>query len=210
MTVLYELAAVMAVYFILFYRGRYLRNRVDVGLWLAVCLVVLWVYQEGKSYFSNRVGLALMLTVFCSVQPSWKKFWRSNAQDDVKLQNKIQKQLEIVAEDKEHLYITKIGALALTDAYGVFDVIPFGIAENVFPLGGWPGSTELFKNLAAKYDVENPYADLINNEKAYLVDNDIDSTLQYLRTYYNETAEAVEIRKLGDNTVYQIIAEENE
>ncbi len=209
-TVLYELAAVMAVYFILFYRGRYLRNRVDVGLWLAVCLVLLWIYQEGKSYFTNRVGLAILLTVFCSVQPSWRKYWRSNAGDDVKLQKKIQKQLDIVAEDKEHLYITKIGALALTEAYGVFDYIPFGIAENVFPLGGWPGSTEMFKNLAAKYDVENPFRDLINNEKAYLVDNNIESTLQYLRTYYDETAEAVEISKLGDNTVYQITAQGKE
>ena len=206
-TVLYELAAVMTVYFILFYRGRYLRNRVDVGLWLAVCLVILWVYQEGKSYFSNRVGLALLLTVFCSVQPAWKKNWRMNAQDDIKTQRKIQKQLDIVAADKDHLYVTKIGALALTEAYGVFDCIPFGIAENVFPLGGWPGSTELFKNLAAEYDVENPFRDLINNEKAYLVDNDIESTLQYLQTYYDKNAYYVEIGQLGSNTIYQIVSD---
>lgn len=207
LTLLYEMAVVGAVYFYLFYRGRYLYNRVDVGLWMAVCLVILWTYQEGKGYFNNRVGLALVLTLFCAVQPTWKRNWRLDAADKEAKQEKIQSQLEQIENDKEHLYLLKMDTLSFAEAYGVFERIPFGIAENIFPLGGWPSPTELFMRAVVRYGIDNPFPDMINNENVYLVDQEIQVTLQYLRTYYDANAEAVEIGKLGNNGVYQIVSE---
>ena len=40
-SVLAECLLLVAVYFYLYYQGRYMVNRVDVGLWFSACLVML-------------------------------------------------------------------------------------------------------------------------------------------------------------------------
>lgn len=68
---IYEIFVIMAVYFLLFYRGRYLYNRVDVGLWLAASLVVLWTMTGENEWFSSRSGILLVAAVLMC-QPEYR------------------------------------------------------------------------------------------------------------------------------------------
>ena len=48
---------------------------------------------------------------------------------------------------------------------------------------------------------------MINNESVYLIDDQIDLTMAYIHEYYDETAEAVFIKTLGNVDLYQIRSE---
>ena len=52
--------------------------------------------------------------------------------------------------------------------------------------------------------IDNPYRDMIGNDKVYLIDQDIDSTLKYLRKYYDKTVRANLIRECSGYGIYQI------
>lgn len=45
---------------------------------------------------------------------------------------------------------------------------------------------------------------MVNNENIYLVDDNIDLTLKYIRQYYAENAQAVFVKTIGNVDVYQI------
>ena len=54
------------------------------------------------------------------------------------------------------------------------------------------------------HGIKNPYRDVVNNQNIYLVDDNIDLTLKYIRQYYAENAEAVFVKTIGNVDVYQI------
>lgn len=61
LSVLYELAVVMMLYIYLYYQGRYLVNRVDVGIWLAVLVTAGWnfVPKTGRAGKISMTGLPI-------------------------------------------------------------------------------------------------------------------------------------------------------
>lgn len=207
LVLLYEAAAVMALYLYLFYRGRYLYSRVDVGIWLAVSLVILWQFAKGETeqaYFSGREGLALVLTVLCIFQLTWQKNWRVNTEREPEKMRKEKTVIEEINEDTEHLYLIKAGSVAFSKAYRTFEYVPEGIGGNMYNLGGWQNQMPSSKSVLAEYGITNPFRDMIGNDKVYLVDKNIDMTIEYLRTWYDETAEAEAVGTVGELTVYQI------
>ena len=62
--------------------------------------------------------------------------------------------------------------------------------------------------MLSRYGVTNPYRDLVNNEKVYLIDNDINLTLNYIREYYDMKAQARDAGLFDEeNRMYQIYSE---
>ena len=61
----------------------------------------------------------------------------------------------------------------------------------------------------ADYGLENPYRDAVNNDKVYVIPNDIELTMEYINHYYNENARAELVQdltsELGIN-IYRIVA----
>ena len=47
---------------------------------------------------------------------------------------------------------------------------------------------------------------MIGNERVYLIDDDIELTMNYVRKYYDPGAEAVCVKTLGDVNLYQLRA----
>lgn len=204
---LYEIFVILASYLYLFYRGRYLINRVDTGIWLAASIVLLWLFHQEKQARFQKAELLLVMVMVIFTQYKWRGHLRINNTDQQEKKQSNQEILEKLHGDLEHLYLTKVGTVSFAKAYGVWDCMPFGIGENMYPLGGWTAQTETYLSVLDKYQVQNPFRDMINNEKVYLIDNDIDMTLDYLHTWYDENAEAVLIEQIGKLSVYQIRAE---
>ncbi|MDO4345661.1 MAG: hypothetical protein Q4C50_12775 [Eubacteriales bacterium] len=203
LTALYTAFLVLALYLFLFYQGRYLYNRVDVSIWMAVSLAVLWVYRPGERRLEGWcVPVALAAACFC-ISFSCGKYLRTNTSSEKKMVQERQA-IEAVMEDKEHLYLAKSGELSFAKSYGVFETPPFGSGDNIMPLGGWTAHTPLYRSVMEKYGIVNPYRDMIGNETVYLVDNNIEVTMQYIHTYYDPDAEAVLVKEIGGHTVYQI------
>ena len=203
LSLIFEAVMVILLYFYLYYQGRYLYNRVDVGIWFAVSLVVLWNYQPGNRRYTRCGGpvLAVLALAVCVSQGNWVSRLRVNAKEDY---SKMRAFIEELHSDQEHLYLTKMGTVSFAKAYGVFDVIPKGMADNLYPLGGWTANTPVYTEVLEKYGVTNPFRDMIGNEKVYLVDKEIDRTMDYLHTYYDADAEAEEVTQNGKTGIYQI------
>ena len=55
-----------------------------------------------------------------------------------------------------------------------------------------------------EYGITNPFRDMIGNEQIYLVDDDVEETLAYLRTYYDADVQAVLEAEPGNAKIYRI------
>ena len=207
-SVLAELLMLTAVYFYLYYQGRYMVNRVDVGLWFSACLVMLWIisaeaFSQGKIKFVS--GLCVLSVVACQF---WMyKDWRIVTSSIPEARVSQRAVLETIGTDKEHTYIAKSGMLSEIVCYGPFDRMPENLLDNVFWFGGWECRTPKYMEIMKKHGIVNPYKDIINNDSSYLVDNNIDLTLKYIQQYYNKDAQAVFVKTIGNVDVYQIKAE---
>ena len=204
LSVLYEAVLVMAVYLFMFYKNRYLINRVDVGIWLAVSVVVLWTISDTREYFSGRYGVFVLLMVVALDQYQWKAHWRINSDEKISAMMSARTVVETVSQDKEHLYLMPVGTVSIWKSYGVFDSPPEGLTLNIYSVGGWTANSPLYLDVLKQYGVENPMKDFIGNENVYFFAKNIDKILGYVRTYYKPDAEAVVVREINGLKAYMI------
>ncbi len=206
--VLAELFFFEIIYFYMFYDGRYLINRVDVGLWFAASLVMLWFLRPEKVKLSRRSCIIFCLIILILNQRSWNGDWRINSEEHYASMKEHRETLESLSADKEHLYLAKvIGTISGSASYGPFDQMPAGLLDNICWLGGWEINTAPCRNVLDQYGIRNPYKDMVGNENVRLIDNNIELTMRYIRTYYNENAKAVCVGKIGSCKIYQIEAQ---
>ena len=204
-SVLAECLLLVAVYFYLYYQGRYMVNRVDVGLWFSVCLVMLWIFSSGEVRYMNT-KMSVLLCMICVVlgQFMMYKDWRLATSSIPEARVSQRAVLETIGTDKEHVYLAKSGMLSEIVCYGPFDRMPENLLDNVYWFGGWECRTPGYTKAMEAHGIINPYRDVVNNENIYLVDDNIDLTLKYIRQYYAENAQAVFVKTIGNVDVYQI------
>lgn len=204
-SVLAECLLLVAVYFYLYYQGRYMVNRVDVGLWFSACLVMLWIFSSGEvRYMNTKVSVLLCMICVVLGQFMMYKDWRLATSSIPEARVSQRAVLETIGTDKEHTYLAKSGMLSEIVCYGPFDRMPENLLDNVYWFGGWECWTPGYTRAMEVHGIINPYRDVVNNENIYLVDDNIDLTLKYIRQYYAENAEAVFVKTIGNVDVYQI------
>lgn len=204
-SVLAECLLLVVVYFYLYYQGRYMVNRVDVGLWFSACLVMLWIFSSGEVRHMNT-KVSVLLCMICVVlgQFMMYKDWRLATSSIPEARVSQRAVLETIGTDKEHTYLAKSGMLSEIVCYGPFDRMPENLLDNVYWFGGWECRTPGYTRAMEVHGIINPYRDVVNNENIYLVDDNIDLTLKYIRQYYAENVQAVFVKTIGNVDVYQI------
>ena len=204
-SVLAECLLLVAVYFYLYYQGRYMVNRVDVGLWFSACLVMLWIFSSGEvRYMNTKVSVLLCMICVVLGQFMMYKDWRLATSSIPEARVSQRAVLETIGTDKEHTYLAKSGMLSEIVCYGPFDRMPENLLDNVYWFGGWECRTPGYTRAMEVHGIINPYRDVVNNENIYLVDDNIDLTIKYIRQYYAENAQAVFVKTIGNVDVYQI------
>lgn len=207
-----------ALYYYLFLQGRYLYNRVDVGLWMCALTVLLWTWKaEHKSLPANAARTVLILGVMglCAfIQiPGWKDRLASHCEDSRRNRRETREKMMEISKDTEHLYVSKLGILSASRFSAPFEPMPEGILGNVVLLGGWKVESKPYNAVLQKYGFDdNPYEAIAgsseNSSAVYLLDEDPDATLAFLREYYNPGAEITEIGEWNGKTVRQVIPAE--
>lgn len=204
-SVLAECLLLVAVYFYLYYQGRYMVNRVDVGLWFSACLAMLWIFSSGEvRYMNTKVSVLLCMICVTLGQFMMYKDWRLATSSIPEARVSQRAVLETIGTDKEHTYLAKSGMLSEIVCYGPFDRMPENLLDNVYWFGGWECRTPGYTGAMEVHGIINPYRDVVNNENIYLVDDNIDLTIKYIRQYYAENAQAVFVKTIGNVDVYQI------
>ena len=223
-----ELLMLGGLNFYLYFQGRYLVNRVDVGLWFSVCLTMAWILGDtvkereeikelsnGKEAassvlvispekFSGRRGLVLCTAVLLISQSFWYDDWRITTREIPKARVSQRAVLETIGTDKEHVYLAKSGTVSEIVCYGPFDPMPENLLDNLYWFSGWECRTPGIVKEMQEHGIINPYKDMIGNKKVYLIDDNIQLTLDYIRQNYEQNAEAVFVKTLGNVDLYQI------
>jgi hypothetical protein len=105
--------------------------------------------------------------------------------------------------DDEHLFLTEVDGLNMM-LYSPVETVPEGYADSIVLLGDWVVEHPKTTALLAQYGVENPYRDMVDNDKVYLVAADIELSLEYIQNWYCPDAEAELVEPLSSQTGLQI------
>ncbi len=213
--------AILAMNAYLYYAGRFMIRRVDVGIWFAASLIMMYqcfadkpVKDKAEAVGGSAKGGVLknaVLVVLClaiiavfAFEMPWRSGFRSVVEEKAAAAEVERSAIEKIGGDKDHLYLTKVGVLGFSEVYGVMDPQPYKIADNIYPLGGWGAATPAYLSVLRNYGVNNPFRDMIGNDKVYLIDNKINDTLAYLRKWYKPDAEAELVDEVEGHKIYRI------
>ena len=188
----------------LIYRGRYGIDRVDLGLLLAVTVLLAWLLDRGR-LAGERVFCTLFLllaigTSFFAV----RGYYRTSDTEDFSEQRAA---VERLLADTEHVYLAKCDTVC-DRIYSPFEPAGAGYWDRIVLLGGFDCNHPSILDNLALYGVENPYRDCIGNEKVRLIEDDVALTLAYLREHYDPGAEAELVEPLSSETglsIYRIV-----
>lgn len=192
-------------YMYLIYCGRYLIDRVDVGLFLAMYAALAWTLDKERLQKEKL----LSVLVLCSALyfANWKERGRYRS-DDVPDYSAGRAAVDTLINDSEHIYLAKLDTVN-DMLYPPFTPAPAGYWDRIVLLGGWDCNHPAIMANLAKYGVRNPYRDLIDNEHAYIIEDDIDLTMQYIHDYYCPEAKAEPVEPLSSDTglaIYRILS----
>lgn len=208
LTVIYLLGVTAALYLFLFYRGRVLFNRVDTGIWLAAALIFLWLLDRDKISVPRVLGGILLIVALLGTVYVGQDHLRVIRQPAAsRVHENTRAVLEEIHADHDHLYLMKFGTISYAAVFSIWEPVPWGIGDNQYPLGGWTANSPVYMDVLKAYGVGNPFRDMIDNDKVYLIDHQIDRTVRYLQTWYNADAHERLVREAVDYKIYQIVTE---
>lgn len=191
--------------FYFYYTDRFLINRVDMSLILGLCLVFMFnikqSHYEGIKFcvIGGLTGVAFVMAFQLIGHLEGPK---------VKKEEDAKEIYNLIASDKEHLYLVENNTSdnLWTSAFQIWDAVPKGISDNYLVLGGWRYPTPPVKNVMKKYHVKNPYKDLVNNGRIYLICSKEYSTdiLTYIQEHYTPNATLRLIKHINGQDIYKI------
>ena len=194
------------IYLLMIYQNRYLANRVDMGLLLALMLTMSFLMDdrklmEDKLFCALLMALALAVGLYTN-----RNVCKRSDQYDVEDKSAKKAAIEQILADEEHLYLCKVWSID-HELYTPLETAPAGFADRIVLLGGWSLYHPSIEHVLEAYDIQNPYPDMIGNAQVRLIDNDVERTLAYLRKYYDPNVRAEPVEPLSTETglkVYRI------
>ncbi len=189
----------LLAYLYLIWRGRYLIDRVDLGLLLALTAVLAWLLDRERLRGERGIcALTLLLALFAG----WFLLRGSlrSREADVSADRAA---VETLLADTEHVYLAKLDTVD-DRVYPPFEPAGRGYWDRIVLLGGFDCNHPSIMDNLARFGVSNPYRDCVDNGKVYLIEDDIELTLAHIRERYEPLAEAERIEPLSTQTGYAI------
>ena len=191
------------LYLLMIYADRYLANRVDIGLFLAMAVVLSFLMDEKRL---REEKLLLTAVLLLSLFVTWRtnRVWcRYDSHNRIEDKSAEKAAVARLLEDEDRLYLVKIWAVDHV-LYTPLETPPARYAERLLLLGGWSMGHPEIKAVLDEWGLENPYHDMVNREDVYLIDHDIERTVAYLRGSYFPDAWAEPVQPLSKETGYRI------
>ena len=115
----------------------------------------------------------------------------------------------LMSTDKDHLYLSEnyTNNDLWTSAFQIWDMPAKGISTNYLSLGGWRYPTPIVKKILKNYNVKNPYRNMVNYGKVYLVCDYkyyTDEILNYIREHYYPKASIHLVKDINGHKFYKI------
>ena len=199
-----EGALFCAAYLYLIWRGRYLVDRVDLGLLLCAASVMA-LMLDGEKLKREKLLTVLVLLLAVGTSHYLMRDWYRAAPGEDK--SEIRAAYERLLADEDHVYLAKLDAV--TDGlWSPFEPYGKGYWDKIVLLGGFDCLHPTIMENLAQYGVENPFRDCVGNPKVCLIEDNIDLTLQYIHEHYDPEATAKLVEPLSSETgldIYRIL-----
>ncbi len=200
---IWNIVVYLFIEFYFYYTDRYLLHRVEVVICLAEMILMLFYCNTDiinlkinlRQYililgFSVVINGALYTNRYISIRKDWDYY---------------REILEKVNSDDEHLYVFCTLDELASKSYDAVDAIPFGIRDNTTLLGGWGTELPTEKFVLFRYDIENPFKDIVNNDKVYIAAfGDLQPVVEYIQRHYYNNAYLEYVYNLNSLNVYKI------
>ncbi|MBQ1236193.1 MAG: hypothetical protein IIX72_04385, partial [Oscillospiraceae bacterium] len=196
------------IYMFMIWSERYLANRVDIGMFLAMAVALSFMLDREKLKDEKLLLTAVLcMSLFISYRSSRSTlvFDEHNTIED---KSAAKAAIERVLEDDENLYFVKVWSID-HEMYGPLECAPAGYADKLVHIGGWSMHHPVIVDILDSYEITNPYKDIVNHPNCYIIDEDIERTVAYISKYYYPNAKAELVEPLSDETylkIYKITA----
>ena len=200
----YVFASFALIQLYLYYKGRYLVDRVDVSLILALTMIML-LYACSEKLLNQRKALVLLTgTLVLTALPKHLEY----LDEEPGISNDYLYYL--FQTDPEHLYMSTSSGLS-SNLFCLWDVYPLGLKSNYVITGGWRTASPLFLEVFDRYNIKNPFRDVVDNPTVYMIcNNNIELRTNYIREHYAPNANAYCVRDIhGLCQIYRISSAEN-
>lgn len=193
-------ATLVQVY--LYYIGRYGVNRVDVGLSCAL-FVVLILHCWGKMKNPGKMYCTMMACLVVISPLSGIDYENITVVDNTKYEEV--QFYELLESDPNSLYIRPVSC-SLTRVPRVLEWYPVGYQSNSCSLGGWGTYTVPYLQMWERYDITNPYRDIVDHPSVYFVSTkDPTSYVTYIQEHYAPDANCYLVKVTEDGyPIYRI------
>lgn len=184
-------------------------DRTTIAVLFAFLITILYLFDPKDSRIGLRVsfaGIALLIIVSLFVWNAYAKWnmndWKNEYDENHEVLNEIYR-------DKDHIYISRTSLPLWKKYYHPYDLIPNGAMKNYSTFGDWIANTPLYLSVLNNYDISNPYKDIVNNDKAYLIGNaeNLQLVEDYIRRHYYPELEFVLVKNLGPYEVYSLVSD---
>ncbi len=205
----YEILAFLGVQIYFFYRNRYLQGRVDASIIFAICVILIlyvwdekWTMPDGKRVVAGFACVAVLATL------PWQYPQYLSDAEEMEEGNSTQVR-ELIASDPAHFYFYCSAWQTFPDKmYDIWNVAEKGCGSNCSAMGTWRVSTPTVIDKMERYDITNPYRDLIDNHSVYLLcvaNQSLNQVLTHIRVHYNQDAYAYQVKSIeGYYPIYRI------
>ena len=191
-------------YLYLIWRGRYLIDRVDLGLFLAVAVSLAWMLEPKRLRQERSICLALLVLGLVSAFFLTRGSFRSTEAADFSAERAA---VERLLADTEHVYFAKLDTVS-DRIYGPFEPAGAGYWDRIVLLGGFDCNHPTIMDNLRLYGVENPYRDCVDNPRVFFIEDDVELTLAHIRERYEPSAEAELVEPVSSETglaIYRIV-----
>ncbi|MBQ6334450.1 MAG: hypothetical protein IJI46_05230 [Erysipelotrichaceae bacterium] len=175
--------------------------------------ITILLYKRKNTFGSMRLVPAVLAVLIIMISCSFIYFdeFRINSSKRIRDELKISA-LKQIRQDNTHLYLRTTdegldyvsGLFLGDDSYNV---------ENLCSLGGWLVNMPLNEELKQRYNVRNPFKDIVNNDDVYLIISDeekLQLIIKYINIHYDDKAKAEVVSKIEANkdyTIYRVVSE---
>ncbi len=187
------------------YRNYAFLERVHLSLVLAGIVSLLYRLEFGndnRRVFSFVLS-CMIITVFLSLY--WFDGFRINSSLRMRDEQKIEA-IKTIREDEGHLYVRTTDE-NLDYVSGLFLKEESYVKDNVLSLGGWMVNTPIRNKIKEKYGINNPFSDIINNDRVYLIiseEEKLQTILRYIKYHYDPNAKAESVTQIRSNKIYEV------
>ena len=193
------------MYFYLIYRGRFLVDRVDVGLFLCMAAVLCYMLNPEKLKQEKILAALLLCGALYTSYYLHRDSYRSNGSY---MDEDSRAAVQILLEDEEHVFLAKLDTVSDRIYSSPFEPAFQGYWDKIVLLGGFDPNHPLVMENLKNYGVENPYRDIVDNNKVYIIEDDIELTLSHIHEFYDAEATAELVEPLSSETglmIYRIL-----